>query len=896
MFKDTRNYAASIVAAGLFLPALTLAGAGDAFAVPSEPPIFGDPQFAVGVEPRDVEVADLDGDGTVDLVVPNFFDRTVSVMLGTGGGGFVEHAVLPVDGGPQAVAIADFDGDGDADFAVAQRTPNQVTVFQGDGSGNFTLSANIGVSGRAQDIVAANLAGGVSPDLAVAITGGTEGVTLLVNDGAGVFADDGVVFDTSDRFGLAAGDLDGDGDKDLVAGTSFQVTVFRNTASGFTASSSLMVGGIAFRVALGDLDDDGDLDLAATAFGANEVLIATNLGDGRFAPARSEALGPVNVFSVDIADLNGDRCGEILAVAARDSTGPGLLAILSGDPATGFTLSTQEVATLPVSLRAARIDGDARVDVAIVGGTFGLDFLPSHLTVLLNRGFGGLGGYRVYETADAPEAVIATDLDGDGSQDLAVANFRGTSISILLNNGFGLFSAAGPVTSDHPLSIAADDLDGDGDNDLVVGNDVRFLTRHRNRGDGSFAPAEILPPPAGRRPQVAIADMNGDTFKDIVMATSLPRQVLVLFNDGTGAFPSSSSQVTTVSQSPSLVLADVDGMAGLDAIIVERFGDSMSVLLNDGSGNLGTASLVPILVMPDPESNPVAVASADIDDDGDPDVAVADRGLGVVHLFENVSGTLMPLSTLPAGDEVASAILADLNNDSEVDLVTSNALAATHPSASVRLRLGDGTGAFGDPQAYMAGRGALGMVAANLTRGSSKDLAVTDSDQGSLWVLIVGGGTISVEIDTDLDGLSDILEAELSLDFLDPDSDDDGLADGLDPDVIGGVILDIPTPLFSSPGQKGSLVAHLLGVEALLKKRQPDLAIGQLTNLGTRFDGCLSQKDPDASDWITDCNAQFRVRRVFDVVVENLFSVTPLPQPTEGGPQPEPPTEPPTQN
>ena len=79
MFKDTRNYAALIVAAGLFLPALTLAGAGDAFAVP----IFGDPQFAVGVEPRDVEVADLDGDGTVDVVVPNFFDRTVSVMLGT---------------------------------------------------------------------------------------------------------------------------------------------------------------------------------------------------------------------------------------------------------------------------------------------------------------------------------------------------------------------------------------------------------------------------------------------------------------------------------------------------------------------------------------------------------------------------------------------------------------------------------------------------------------------------------------------------------------------------------------------------------------------------------------------------------------------------------------------
>ena len=723
----------------------------------------------------------------------------------------------------------------------------------------------------------------------MAITGGTEGVTLLVNNGAGVFADDGVVFDTCNRFGLAAGDLDGDGDKDLVAGSSFRLTVFRNTASGFTASSSLMVGGVAFRVALGDVDGDGDLDLAATAFGANEVLIAKNLGDGRFAPALSEALGPVNVISVDIADLDGDGRAEILAVGENESTRPGLLAILSGDPATGFTLSTQEVATLPVSLRAAHIDGDARVDVVIVGGAFGPEVTASQLTVLLNRGFGGLGGYRVYETADAPEAVIATDLDGDGSKDLAVANFAGDSVSILLNNGFGLFSAAVPVTNEiaRPLSIAADDLDGDGDKDLVVGNNNRFLTLHRNRGDGSFAPAEILGT-SGRSPRVAIADMNGDTFKDIVMATALPRRVLVLFNDGTGAFPSSSSQVTTFRQRPSLVLADVDGMAGLDAIIVERLGDSMSVLLNDGSGNLGTGSLIPI----DPASNPVAIASADFDGDGDPDVAVADLGLGVVHLFENVGGTLMPLSTLPAGDEVASVILADLNNDSDVDLVTSNSVAVSTPSGSVSLRLGDGTGAFGDPQAYMAGRGALGMVAANLTRGSSKDLAVTDSDQGSLWVLTVGGGTLAVEIDTDLDGLSDVLEERLSLDFLDPDIDDDGLFDGLDPDVIGGVILDIPTPLFSSPGQKKSLVEQLRSAEVLFKEGEPDLAIGQLTNLGTRFDGCLSQKEPDASDWITDCDAQFQVRSVFGVVVKNLISVTPLPPLTQGGPQPEPPTLP----
>lgn len=687
------------------------AGVGDVFA---DPPIFGNPQFAVGLEPRDVEIADLDGDGIADAVVANFGNGTLSVMIGTGGGGFVEHAVLEVDGGPQGVAVADLNDDGNADIAVAART-NQVTVFWGDGSGDFALPPIIiAVSGMAQDVVAANLAGDPLPDLAVAITDGTEGVTVLVNNGGGVFAEDGVVFDGSNRLGLAAGDLDGDGDTDLVAGTIFQVAVFLNTPGGLGVSSNLMVGGTAFRLALGDLDGDGDLDLAATAFGAPEVTIARNLGGGSFAPVRSESLGTGMVTSVDIADLNGDGNSEILATVNR--TGPGLLAILSSDPSTGFTLSTQEVATVPVVVKAAFIDSDTRVDAVIVGGSLDLDApLPGKMTVLRNRGFGGLGGYRVYDTApDAePEAVIAADFDGNGSLDLAVANFPGTSVSILLNNGFGRFSAAAPVTSgiDRPYSLAADDLDGDGDTDLVVGNNVGSLNLYRNLGGGSFAPAEFLET-TGRSPQVAIADMNGDTKKDIVLARAVPSQVQVLINDGTGAFMSPfPPELVSPSFALSMVLADVDGMNSPDAVVAGRDGD-LSVLLNDGSGNLGTPTVYPIGMV----SDLVAVASDDVDGDGNPDVAVADHRNEVVHLFENVSGTLMPLGMFPAGEELASVLLADFNNDGNADIVTSNNVAGTLPGESVSVRLGDGTGTFGDPQEYLAGRGASGMAAANLTR------------------------------------------------------------------------------------------------------------------------------------------------------------------------------------
>jgi len=207
---------------------------------------------------------------------------------------------------------------------------------------------------------------------------------------------------------------------------------------------------------------------------------------------------------------------------------------------------------------------------------------------------------------------------------------------------------------------------------------------------------------------------------------------------------------------------------------------------------------------------------------------------------------------------------------------------------------------FGDPQEYLAGRGAFAMTAANLTPGPSKDLAVTDTEMSTVWVLTVGAGGIPVEVDTDLDGIGDELEDLLFLDYLDPDSDDDGLADGLDPDVIAGVIEKIPTPFFSSPGKKEALIAgltglgHALSVNAMkaAQAKTPKeeslgssdcttcerlrQAIGKLEDLFTRFDGCLGQKEPDKSDWIIDCNAQFQVQNVFQVVLTNYYSIIPL--------------------
>ena len=190
-----------------------------------------------------------------------------------------------------------------------------------------------------------------------------------------------------------------------------------------------------------------------------------------------------------------------------------------------------------------------------------------------------------YVTGSSPSSVFASDLDGDGDFDLAVANPNGVSVS--KNNGDGTFTAKVDYwAGSDPFSVFASDIDGDGDRDLAVANggssSVSIL---KNNGDGTFA-AKIDYGTGNFPHSVFVSDLDGDGDQDLATANYASNTVSVLKNNGDGTFA-----------------AKVDYGTG---------------------------------------SGPWSVFASDLDRDGDQDLAVANVNSTTVSVLENLSIIIKP--------------------------------------------------------------------------------------------------------------------------------------------------------------------------------------------------------------------------------------------------------------
>ena len=118
--------------------------------------------------------------------------------------------------------------------------------------------------------------------------------------------------------------------------------------------------------------------------------------------------------------------------------------------------------------------------------------------------------------------MFSNDLDGDGDNDLAVANYNGNNVSILVNNGDGSFQA--PINYDvvdAPYSVFLIDLDDDGDNDLVTANtDSEDISVLLNDGNADFQLERCYPAPAGGPTTIFSVDLDGDGDNDLVTANN----------------------------------------------------------------------------------------------------------------------------------------------------------------------------------------------------------------------------------------------------------------------------------------------------------------------------------------------------------------------------------------
>ncbi|CAN5707979.1 hypothetical protein BH09MYX1_BH09MYX1_01960 [soil metagenome] len=467
--------------------------------------------ISVGAFPRRVIARKVDGDATTDLVVA--WGDSLDVMLGAGNGQFTFSSTLkfPYPLMTIDVGTADIEGDGLVDIVATGFGLGPVGFANGKGNGAFDAPVALLGAPYASGLDLGDLNGDGSPDLVYT----SFGIGALVNDGKGAFPQP-VKFDGTPPATVRARDMNADGHVDLV--TPDRVYL----GDGKGAFSALAGGAFhSWSVTVADVDGDGKLDLIGPAYstgvdvgsgdGKGNVVVVVNLPLS-FAP-----------IGVAVADVTGD--GKLDIIAQQQNYYVRDLAVLRGDGKGAFASAVMTPAVGPAGLDAvADFDGDGRADVLVGGnGTKLYEGRPD-------------GTFAVSDVSviDVPDA--AADLDGDGKLDLVSIRGGNNGMSVAHGNGDGTF---GPATFMYPGYYApwgtVGDVDGDGKLDLVTGVWATYeVAIMLGNGKGGFgAPliyaTDVDPTVQYQANPVAIADFDGDGRRDIVAGRS------ILMNRGTVA-------------------------------------------------------------------------------------------------------------------------------------------------------------------------------------------------------------------------------------------------------------------------------------------------------------------------------------------------------------------------
>ena len=327
----------------------------------------------VSPQPETTTVADFNNDGIPDLAVDLYFPNAVAVLLGAGDGTFPTRFVFGsgTGGNPAAMAVGDFNEDGKADIVLF---PDQVSFFAGNGDGTFHLAATSpypGIDPVWSAVGDFNHDGHL--DIANA-DNATSNVSVLLGNGDGTFQP-AVEYPLAEPpLGVVAADFNNDGYADLavtlVCSNNLcahgEVDVLLNNQDGTFQSPLKFATGASTSegLAAADLNGDGNLDLVVAngGFATQEGTVSVLLGNGNGTFASSvDYLTAYGTISVAVADLDGDGHPDVVAGNAGVSN---TFSLLRGNgDGTLQSPRTFGVGPAPVHVLAADINGDGAPDL-----------------------------------------------------------------------------------------------------------------------------------------------------------------------------------------------------------------------------------------------------------------------------------------------------------------------------------------------------------------------------------------------------------------------------------------------------------------------------------------------------------------------------------------------------
>ncbi len=323
--------------------------------------------------------------------------------------------------------------------------------------------------------------------------------------------------------------------------TANSISVFPGNPDGtFGTRADTLLGFTPVAIATADFDGDGKQDLAVVSGSADAVSILFGKGDGTFktGPTLTPGSGPIAIVA---ADFNGDGHTDLAVVNQTAGT----ITVFLNNPASPGTFTVGQTLTVgagPVALVAADLNGDGHTDLAVVNQAAGT------VSIFLNSastpGTFSLG--PTLTTGKGPAAIVAADFNGDGQNDLAVANQTDSTLSIFLNSATspGTFSGAPPLsTGSKPAALAAADFNVDGKLDLAVANHgSSTVSLLLGNGDGTFGTR--LEISTGSGPAGIIApDVNSDSRPDVVTADQNANAITVILNPPVSLFAAAAASI-----------------------------------------------------------------------------------------------------------------------------------------------------------------------------------------------------------------------------------------------------------------------------------------------------------------------------------------------------------------
>jgi hypothetical protein len=620
-----------------------------------------DAEFTATPFPRDVKWADLDGDGDLDVLSASSGEAPIAWYENVDGDGVFgkQQVISSTAASPFSVFPADVDGDGDLDVLSAAMWDHEIAWYENtDGNGAFGRKQVIATNlWKPRSVFAADLDGDGDLDVLSTSMGNDDELPSKIEwyeniDGNATFRAGQIIAIDVDRSAASvyAGDLDGDGDMDVLSASRFdnKIAWYENTDGQGTFGGQRIIttsAEAAVSVSVADLDGDGDLDVLSASEGRpfqestpSKIAWYENLdGNGAFGGQRIIATGRHGETTTRADDIDGD--GDLDVVASISNR------IVWFENVEGHGTFQQEHPIAEITAGIVRatdlgdVNGDGHVDVlAAIYAPGGVDVIGWYQNPQSQGSFGELREV-VPKLADGAFSSYAADLDGDGDLDVIAALERDGMIVWYENDNVtsrGRFGERKVISHEAigARSVFAIDLDRDGDLDVLSASysDNKIAWYENTDGRGTFGEQQIITTDALGAQFVFASDLDGDGDADVLSASAGDNKLAWYENtDGRGTFGVENVISTNAIGAQVIVATDLNGDGDMDIVSASSGNNTIAWYENtDGGGSFGSRRLINVRA---PGAS--FVQAGDLDGDGDVDVLSVAADNGKVTWHEN---------------------------------------------------------------------------------------------------------------------------------------------------------------------------------------------------------------------------------------------------------------------